>query len=228
MHARFVCIDIIRSLSRVASMARRGPITAEELTRQLKADPSWLARRDARNRDLAEHEERSRREQSELVADLSAAGVSVRNVWDLVNTSRPYPNALPVLLAHLSKPYGEGTLEGIARALGVKDARPIAGEALLATLRAGSLSKRMADGMMVAISAMARASDLDTLIDIIATPLFGTQRIFLVKNLMRSKKPIARETLHALKDDPDLRSEIAARLKRVSSPSAKIATQKSL
>ncbi len=204
--------------------ARRDhPVRADELLERLTADPEWLARGTARDRDLAEREEQSRREQATLLADLAAAGIHVSNVWDLVNTSKPYPRALPVLLAHVSRPYSDGILEGIARALAVKEARPIAWETLLAALRNGSAPKRVADGMMVALSTMARPSDLEMLIDVISDPSFGSQRVFLVANLMRSKRHIARETLGNLKDDPDLKVEIDARLKR----STKQAVQKS-
>ncbi|HLY45088.1 MAG TPA: hypothetical protein VKQ73_05885 [Stellaceae bacterium] len=187
---------------------------ADEFLRQLEADPEWVARRDARERDRLEREERSRREQSTLLAELAATGISVADVWDLVNTAQPYPQALPVLLAHLSKPYSAGVLDGIARALAVKDARLIAWETLLTALRKGSLPKRAADGVMVAISAMARPADLETLIHVISNRAFGRQRAFLVRNLMRSKNPKAREALHNLRDDPDLKTEIDARLKR--------------
>src|SRR5579862_9321221 len=95
---------------------------ADEFLRQLEADPEWVARRDARERDRLEREERSRREQSTLLAELAATGISVADVWDLVNTAQPYPQALPVLLAHLSKPYSAGVLDGIARALAIRRA----------------------------------------------------------------------------------------------------------
>jgi HEAT repeat protein len=134
-------------------------------------------------------------------------------VWDLVNTSTPYPQALPILLIHLQRPYDDGIREGIARALAVKGARPLAWDELVGLVQSQSLPDRVADGVMVAISAMARPADLHAIIGLIKDRSIGSRRVFLVRNLMRSKKPEARRTLLDMRDDPDLQEEIAARLK---------------
>ncbi len=192
---------------------RRGPVTAAELAARLEADPDWVARRDARERDRAQREQQSHIEQAPLLSDLQAIGIVVNNVWNLVNTATPYPQALPILLRHLSKQYSERTLEGIARALAVKDARLIAWDHLIASLRKKLFPKEPNDAIMVAIAAMARPTDLECLIDLIKDESLGSCRIFLVRNLMRSKRQEARNVLLSLRDDPDLKREIAARLK---------------
>jgi hypothetical protein len=58
-------------------------------------------------------------EEKPLLADLNSVGVCIDSVWDLVNTSEPYPIAVPVLTRHLSMPYGRRIKEGITRALTV-------------------------------------------------------------------------------------------------------------
>jgi len=80
-------------------------------------------------------------------------------------------------------------------------------------LKTGALPENAAHGAMAAISAMARPSDLQTLIDLIRDCTLGSLRIYLVGNLMRSKRPEARATLLELRDDPVLRKEIAIRLR---------------
>jgi len=192
---------------------RRGSVTAAELTARLEADPDWVARRDARERNRTEREQQSHIEQAPLLNDLQAIGIVVNNVNDLVNTATPYPQALPVLLRHFSNEYSERTLEGIARALAVKDARLIAWDHLIASLREKLFSKELSDAIMVAISAMARPTDLECLIDLIKDDSLGSCRIFLVSNLMRSKRKEARNVLFSLRYDPDLKKEIAIRLK---------------
>jgi hypothetical protein len=191
---------------------RRGPITAAEASRQLEADPEWCARRDAKEAARAERTRRLALEQLELLRDLQAAGKEVGSVWDLVNTATPYPEALPVLLDHLLRPYSDRTREGIARALAVKDARPLAWDVMFGLIRSRSLPKEVADAVMVAISAMARPADLSALIGTLADKSLGSSRIFLVRNLMRSKRPEARQALMNNRADPDLQKEIAARL----------------
>lgn len=92
--------------------------------------------------------------------DLVSVGMVVEDVWDLVNTTIPYRIGLPVLVHHLSRPYGDGVLEGIARALAVKDARPFAWDLLITSIEKRSFPKPVMDGIMVAISAMASPADL--------------------------------------------------------------------
>jgi hypothetical protein len=70
------------------------------------------------------------------------------------------------------------------------------------------------EGVMAAISDIAQPSDLHTLIDLLSDPLLGPNRIYLVSNLMRSKKPEARSALLRKQSDPDLNREITFRLSR--------------
>lgn len=51
------------------------------------------------------------------VADLRAIGWPVSSVWDLVNTRQSYPEAVPVLMAHLDRPYDPRIREGISARL---------------------------------------------------------------------------------------------------------------
>jgi hypothetical protein len=190
---------------------RRGPVTAAEALRQLEADAEWCARRDAKEADRAERAQQFRQEEVELLHDLQAVGNEVGSVWDLVDTPTPYPKALPVLLNHLLRPYSDRTREGIARALAVRDARPIAWDTVVSLIQSRSLPKEVADGVMVAISAMARPADLSVLIGMLADKSIGVSRIFLVRNLMRSRQPEARRALMNSHADPDLQKEIAAR-----------------
>lgn len=58
-----------------------------------------------------------------IVDDLCHAGINVASIWDLVNTSKTYPMALPVLIEHLEGVgYPARIMEGLARAIVVKPA----------------------------------------------------------------------------------------------------------
>lgn len=58
-----------------------------------------------------------------MLDDLAALGWTVDSVYDLVNTSTPYPEALPVLVRHLQRGgYPNRVMAGIGRALAVKPA----------------------------------------------------------------------------------------------------------
>jgi len=95
-------------------------MTADELIFQAEFSPKYADFREQRDKI-----ERARREQVEawreaeepLVADLLAAGFVVDSVWQMYLVA-PYPEAVGILLRHLSEPYPVRVREGIARALG--------------------------------------------------------------------------------------------------------------
>ncbi len=74
-----------------------------------------------RQKERAERSMRLKQEEEQIVGELKGVGCNVSSVWDLVNTSAKYPEAIPVLLRHLMMPYSDRTREGIARSLAVVD-----------------------------------------------------------------------------------------------------------
>jgi len=109
--------------------------TAGEYLAEMAKDPEWVARHAAQDAKQRELEARYRAEEELMVADLRRAGYRVGSVYDLVNTAQSYPDAIPVLLNHIKRPYSDRIKEGIARALTVREARGIAGPGIIATLR---------------------------------------------------------------------------------------------
>jgi hypothetical protein len=104
--------------------------TAEEFVRELEANTEYQAR-------LAEREERAAAvraiyapEDAALVEEFLGAGISVTSVYDLVNTSAPYPELHPILVRHLDVPHHRIIREGIIRALTIKNAGAAAESAL--------------------------------------------------------------------------------------------------
>jgi len=122
-------------------MPKNRPITAAELMAELEADPKWVARRDAKEREREEHRKVCAADQIDLVREIRDAGYDVDSVWDLVNnTPHPilerrfigeYPDAYPILVRHLSVPHRREIREGLVRALTVKDGGPEVESALL-------------------------------------------------------------------------------------------------
>lgn len=99
--------------------------TVREVLDELSKDPEFVAAAKQRQALLDGREAQFRREEAPLVADLQEAGVRVESVYDLVNRGDDYPNAIPVLRAHLQRPYTPPVLEGIVRALTLKDLRGV-------------------------------------------------------------------------------------------------------
>ena len=92
-------------------MAKKPKETLEELTREgIVPVGKWPEER------WKAYEDELRRSEEPLVEALREVGVSVTSVWDLVNTREPYPNALPVLIKHLTGDYHPKVLANIARA----------------------------------------------------------------------------------------------------------------
>ncbi|NDL56995.1 hypothetical protein [Phytoactinopolyspora mesophila] len=176
---------------------------------ELESDPEWVARRDERDREFAERTARLRAAEEPLVDDLQRVGLFVESVWDLVNTSEPYPEALPILFKHLERPYPDAVREGIARALAVGEDARFAGETLVRLYRDEKPGTRAKDGLAVAIAGVAGEGLLDEVVSLAGEPAHGTSRVLLLRALERSRKPSARAALGELSSDSGLAKEIS-------------------
>ena len=92
-------------------------MTLAEHHARLKAEGKWdeyIARKKERDDAIRHQSEENSKAEIPLVEDLRGAGAQISSVWDLVNTKKPYPQLLPILFAHLDRPYPERIREGIA------------------------------------------------------------------------------------------------------------------
>jgi N-acyl-D-aspartate/D-glutamate deacylase len=190
-------------------------MTARDYEAILAADPEYQAMREAKEAEHAKLVEQRARDVRPLLEDLAAVGVVVDRPSRLLEDPNADQAIYPVLLDHLTRPdTPTWLLEWIGRAFGRKSARAIVWDTLVDLIKSHSLEKSAVEGVMVAISDMAQPRDLATLIDLLADRSIVAGRIFLVSNLMRSKKPEARAALLRNQDDPELAKEIEARLSR--------------
>lgn len=155
-----------------------------------------------------------------LVEALRAAGYEVKSVWDLVSVKTPYPQALPILLDHLNRPYPGRIREGIARALAAPEAK-FAWDTLV-KLYEKEQEKNAKDGLAVAVAAIAVAHKelVEQIIPLARDTTLGSSRLLLLVALERSPDPRARATLMELGTDPDLKKEIQVILRRLKRRSA--------
>jgi hypothetical protein len=177
-------------------------------------DPVFQEMRRAKAAAHAKAVEQLAREMRPLLDDLAAVGVIVDRPSRLLTIPDPDERIYPILFDHLMRPYDPFLLEWIGRAFGRKSARPIVWSKLVKLIKSHNLHERAVEGVMVAISEIAQPKDLETLIDLLSDRSIGPARIFLVRNLMRSKKPEARAALLRNQDDPDLAKEIKSRLRQ--------------
>ena len=190
----------------MSKRSRQGAKTAAELMAELQADPGYVAEQQRRDEELARKAAEWRAAEAPLVDELRAAGFEVESAWDLVNTSTPYPKALPILLEHLERPYPDRVREGIARALAVRDAR-FGWPRLVRLYRAEEARTDAKSGFAVALAASADDEVIDEVISLAREPVHGESRILLLRGLKRSHAPHAHAALEAFTDDPVLGQE---------------------
>ena len=191
---------------------KRATKTAAELMAELQADPAYVQERARRQEELRVREQAWREAEAPLVAELRAAGLDVDSVWDLVNTTAPYPAVLPLLLEHLARPYPDRVREGIARALAVPESS-FGADTLLDLYRREPSETDAKQGLAVALAQAAVEGHIDELIALAGDPAHGTSRLLLLSALEHSAAPEAGAALAARAADPELGEE-ARRLLR--------------
>lgn len=189
-------------------------ITAADLMEKLNSDPEFGAKRKIEETERLELEAEYRRAETTLVDDLRAAGYQVQSAWDLANTPGSYPNAVPILLAHLPRPYPAAVREGIARALAVPEAKT-EGWSVLTRLYADETESRVRSGLAAAIAAAADDDVINDVITLASDKRYGPSRLLLLSALEHSTDPQARAALVELRTDPDLTKEIREILRRI-------------
>jgi len=211
-------LDVLRP-----SDLKQRRLTNEEMARLKKIN-------EARRQEQAQRFARLRAEQAVLLADLRKAGCNIESIWDLVNTSERYPEAIPILLRHLRLPYSDRTLEGIARSLAVPEvAVSNAWPDLVEAYRKAPMGKGpiapgetreyelgAKDGLACALAASVTDDRLTDLIALANDRSLGDSRLLLLSALRkrRRKNKQAEQAIAELASDPALGKEIASWGKR--------------
>ena len=183
------------------------PVTAAEFMSKLNEDAEFVRRREEQGNHFKALEERFAQAERPLVEALNDAAVPVKSVWDLVNAAKPYPQAIPVLLAHLEYPYPFRIREGIARALTIKHAGEAAYTKLVSEFKKVSDSTDVTQhgfkwALGNAISVVAGKSHFDEVVGLIRDRRHGTTRDMLVLRLPGLNRERAIDVLiESLADD---------------------------
>jgi hypothetical protein len=184
-------------------------ITAEEHIRLLESDPEFMRRRAEQNRLMAERGAQLRREQAPILADLDRLGFKIDALSQLMSRYPKYPEAIPVLLEHLQKPYPDAVHAWIARALAVRATRKVGWRTLVQEYAKTDIaSKEAKDAIALALAAACDRSVLPELIELARDKSHGSSRILLLSAIKRSKQPEARKVITELAKDAQLEKEI--------------------
>lgn len=184
-------------------------VTAAELVARLNADPHHVARKKARDQEIQSKAEDYAHAEATLVRELRAAGSQVTSVWELVNTKTRYPQLLPILFAHLDRPYPQKVRVGIARALAVPESRSRWDELVNRYLaETDTTTNGIKWALHLAIAAAADVTVLDTLIRLACDRRHGRNRAMFIDALARIKDPRSTAAIAELANDPDLADDV--------------------
>jgi hypothetical protein len=171
----------------------RKSTTASESIVKRSSDPECVARDRAMDARLNELTEILKKDEMGLLQDLRSVGVSVSSVWDLVNTRISYTAALPILEKHLSIPHHARTIEGIVRALSIREAKGKAAQTMLAMLRnAGDHPGEVRWALVNALTVTADVSMLNDLEAIAADVRYADDAHWIRKIVKKLRKRVSR------------------------------------
>jgi|SRR5215831_3898119 len=161
------------------------------------------------------------REDSQVAAKLRSAGIQASSVFDLVNSGKTEPTAIPILVSSLPEVTDLWIKQGIVRALTVPEARGIANKPLLAQFlqpsihdaTGGAASLKWAIGNALAII----ATDLDypTLVDILRDPRHGKSREMVALALATARVPDAAPVLCESLSDSEIAGHCLMALNKI-------------
>jgi hypothetical protein len=207
-------------MSKEQPRERYRPLTVEGVLRRDGLDPERKLAKAAADAERRRHREGLIHAHEPLIRELNEAGYPVGAVWELMETGLPYPEAVPVLLRHLSRQYPDQVRERVARALATPEAS--GAWALLVDEFVGEPAGTGAkDGLAVALSAHLTEDRLAEFLQLVQDPGHGDSRLLLLEGLQRlsrRKRSAARTAYAALADDPVLGAEVRRVLKRRRSP----------
>lgn len=134
-------------------------------------------------------------------------------MWDLVNTSVPYPNAMPVLMDHFERGgYPDRVRESLGRALAVSPASDSWQRLWELYRRATGVDEK--NELAVAMAASATSEHLDAMIEILGDGSWGSNRIYLLRAVLQVGGTRGRELVASLADDPVLEKGASTLLKK--------------
>ncbi|WPV01587.1 HEAT repeat domain-containing protein [Mucilaginibacter sp. cycad4] len=154
---------------------------------------------------------------------LASVGLDIDDIYDLVNSNKSYPSAIPVLLDLLNEGVDDARLkEGLVRALAVKEANGKTGTVLIAVynrLPKEKMGLRWAIGNT--LYKTIGENDLEGVLSIVRDKENGTSRQMFVMALGKMKGEKIEDVLIGLLDDDDVMTHAMEALGKLKSKRAK-------
>ena len=198
--------------------------TAAELLEELNNDASY-------KKTIARKEEENRITQKVLLKDeelissrLREVGISIDSIYDLVNSEASYAIAIPILIDLIENERLKHSqiIEGVVRALAVKEAIGIANKSLIRLYLSSSEKSdfyRWAIGNTMEV--IITDEDLEEVLPIVSNSENGISRQMFISALGKIKSEKAEEILINLLDDEQVRLHTIEALGKMKSKKAK-------
>jgi len=168
------------------------------------------------------------KEYSSMIAELADKGIKISNIYDLVNTAESYPDAIPILLNHVTKNYHDKNKEGIIRSLAVKEAIGKASPVLIAEyhrIPKDKMNLRWVIGNTVLMTFT--EDDIESILPIVQDKTNGKSRGRFIEALGKTKSKTAKAPevenvlIGLLDDEEDVVPSALMALGRMKSKKAK-------
>jgi len=160
---------------------------------------------------------------TEIRTELQKVGIEIVNIYDLVNSNKRYPAAIPVLSDLLKKGIEDTKIkEGVIRALTVKDAAGVSNKALIEEynrIPKNETSIRWAIGN--AFYTIIKNDDAENILQIVQDSENGLSRQMFVAALGKIKSEKSEIVLIKLLDDFEVTAHALDALGRLKSKKAK-------
>ena len=163
-------------------------------------------------------------EDNKTVSELKKVGITIKNIYDLVNTNIPYPEAIPVLKQLLKDGISHvGLKSGILRALAVPEAKGEIGSILI-----NEFYKTPKDKMTLrwtignTMEVVICKDDIDEVIKIVGDKSNGMSRQMFVLALGNIPSEKSEDILIKVLNDEEIAAHALAALGKLKSKKAKI------
>lgn len=160
---------------------------------------------------------------NKIKSELAKVGITVNDIYDLVNTDKPYPAAVPVLLDLLQEGIEHiGIKEGVIRALAVKEAIGKASPVLLdeySKIPKDKMLLRWAIGNTIYITIT--EDDVERILPIVQDKENGMSRQMFVAALGKVTSGKTEDVLIKLLDDEEVAAQALEALGRMKSKKAR-------
>ena len=169
-----------------------------------------------------------KREDQQVAEELRKAGLHISSVYDLVNVTKSYPKAIPILLQLLPTIKEAAIKEGIVRALTVKEARPMAACILLKEFQqippaASGHAQILKWVIGNALSVVANDDVFDDLVRLVYDKRYGKAREMLAVALGNMRNPKAVKVLLDLLEDEEVAGHAIMALGKLKAQTARSA-----